>query len=360
METFPSKALPFVELLIAAHDPASLYEAFEVGLGSIFTHHSFLASFAFDLKHGGPTSTWSSPARAEHTPEWWGRNAAMHPGFAYAAARPGIQVALCSDVVPCSELEATPYYQTFMKPEGYYYALAFLVWQGGQIVGQVAVDRTREQGDFTDDERALALQLHPLLVAAYRRISSVHVAEDARLAQEQLLATLPIAAVVYSVRDRSVLFHNRASKDAVARWRGESAKKRPRAVTARWLPADIVDACASVAAAGATVLSARGPMRAVLRKMDARSHFASDVVLIVIEDEGARGKPSAGWLRVARKLSAAEQEVAKHAARGHTNIEIGKKLGKSSLTVKKQLESVFAKARVASRAELAAIVGGNA
>lgn len=356
-----SEVLAFAELLIAAHDPASLYRAFEIGLGAIYTHHSFVSSFAFDRKHGGPMSTWSCPARPEHTPDWWARNAAMHPGYKYAAEHPGIPVCRCSDALPDDELEDHPYYRTFVEPEGYRYAMAILVWDGPHVVGYVAINRSREQGDFDEDDRALALKLHPLIVAAYMRIASTHVLGDVRVAQGRLLATLPIAALIYSRRDRRVLFHNRASKDAVANWRGERARNRPRAVTASWLPSEIVDACTEVSRAGATVQCADRPMRAVLRQMDARSHFSSDVVLIVFEDderEVGAGKPSAAWLRLARRLSSAEQEAARLAARGLTNIEIGKHLAKSALTVKKQLESVFSKAGVANRAELTAYVAG--
>jgi DNA-binding CsgD family transcriptional regulator len=360
MEAFSADMLSFVQLLVGAHDPASLYRAFQVGLGAVFSHHSFVSSFAFDREHGGPISTWSCPARPEHTPDWWARNAAIHPGYEYASKHLGIPVCLCSDAVPNSAFEAHPYYQTFVKPEGYRYAMAILVWDGPQVVGYVAINRALEQGDFTEVERARALKLHPFIAAAYLRISSARVADDVRHAQERLLATLPIAVCVYSTRDGRVLFHNRASKEALARWRGEDNQKRPRAVTARWLPDEIVSACASVPAGGVAVRSARTPMRAELRKMDPRSHFASDVVLIVIEDDdGPAGKRTSGaWLRVARRLSTAEQDVAKLVATGLTNVEIGRRLGKSALTVKKQLEAVFAKARVANRAELTAVVAG--
>jgi DNA-binding CsgD family transcriptional regulator len=361
MESLDAAALSFAELLVGAHDPDSLYKAFELGLPAVFPlHHSLVASFAFNREHPGPGSTWSHPKRPEHTPEYWARNGAMHPGFAYAYERNGIQVCLCSDVPPATgSLDTEPYFLEFMQPEGYRHAMAILIWHNRELVGQVVVNRTKQQGDFDDVERARATALQPLIAAAYRRIAAAHGAVDARLAQERLLATLPIAAVVYAANDGRVLFHNRASKEALARWRGESAKKRPRAVTAKWLPSEIVDACAVVPAAGAQVPSARGPQRAVLRKMDARSHFANDVVLIVIEDDDDAGaRPSSSWLRIARALSGAEQDVAKLAARGLTNAEIGKKLGKSAGTVKKQLEAVFEKAGVANRAQLTAVVAG--
>jgi DNA-binding NarL/FixJ family response regulator len=361
MQSYSADMLSFVQLLVGADDPASLYAAFEVGLGAIFSHHSFVSSFAFDREHGGPLSTWSCPARPEHTPDWWARNAAMHPGYEYAYEHPGIPVCLCSDAISNSEFEKHPYYQTFAKPEGYRYAMAILVWDGAQVAGYVAINRTRKQGDFKEGERATALRLHPFIAAAYRRISSARVATDVRLAQERLLASLPLAVLIYSTRDGKVLFQNRASKEALARWRGESHKKRPRAITARWLPEEILNACTSVPATGVTVSNARAPIRAVLRRMDPGSHFASDVVLIVIEDDDAApGRMSGAWLRVARKLSTAERDVAKLVARGFTNAEIGKHLGKSALTVKKQLEAVFSKAGVANRAELTAVAAGFA
>jgi len=101
-------------------------------------------------------------------------------------------------------------------------------------------------------------------------------------------------------------------------------------------------------------------MRATLRRMDSRGHFEGGVVLIVIEEDGRTATPCAGWLQILRSLSPAEQQVAHEVARGRSNADIGRALGKSAATVKKQLESVFGKAMVSSRAELGALFSGLA
>ncbi len=355
----PPAALPLLELLIAADDPQSLYQAFELGLGPLFAPtHSLIASFDFE-QDGGPMSIWSSPKRLDHPPEWWRRNAEVHPGLKFARDNPGVAVTLCSDMMSEAEVERHPYFIEFMDPAGYRYAMGILVWQDQRPVGVVAINRARGQGPFTEAERAVALVIQPLLLRAYRRIARRRVEDDARRAQEALLATLPIPAVIHAVQQQRVLFANRAAREALARWRGEGARKRPRMVTNAWLPEEIREASAGLSRAGATVECPRGGMRALLRKMDAKSHFASDVVLIVIEDDEARtARSSAAWLGAARGLTTAERDAAMRAASGLSNAEIARALGKSALTVKKQLESVFAKVGVAGRTELAALVAG--
>ena len=55
-------------------------------------------------------------------------------------------------------------------------------------------------------------------------------------------------------------------------------------------------------------------------------------------------------------LSRCEQRVAWLASQGHRNAEIARRLRKSSMTVKKQLQSVYRKLEVSGRSRLIALV----
>jgi DNA-binding CsgD family transcriptional regulator len=356
MRSPPFAPLAFAAQLVRAHDPASLYHAIEVGLGPLFRHHALIASFDWT---GGAQSLWSSRPQLAYIPERLASAYDIAPGIPWARERPSINVFTMSDVVAEEDLDGHPYYREFMEPDGWRYGLSLIVRHRADVAGFVAILRRPEQRDFSALDRTRAKLLHPLIAAAWERLAKHSRDETAQRAQEALLSTLPLPVLIYSPRTRRVLFHNRASVDAVAHWRGEAARKRPRTVTARWLPPEIVAACNDVPRRGADVQYERGGMRARLRRMDPRGHFESDVVLIVIEGEsGVHAGQSSAWLELARDLSGAEQDVARLAAKGYNNVEIGKHLGKSGLTVKKQLEAVFSKTGVANRAQLTAVVAG--
>lgn len=352
--------LAFAAQLVAAETPASLFDAIDRGLRPLLLHDSINASFNFDRK-GHPHTVWSTAPQPPRTAEWAARFTAMNPGLAYLRRNVGRTVLCMDEVIPPDELEAHPFYQTFAKPAGWDHVLGLFVWQDDHIVGYIAVNRRAHQGAFTTEERALARALHPLVAAAHGRIAAARRDDDLQHVQEALLRALPLALIAWTPRDRRVLFHNRAAIEAIARWRGEGARKRPRVLKAPWLPASIVAASEAISRPSVEVNCPRGRLRAVVsraaspRTRTPRSHFAKDVVFIVLHEAGDARTPSDAWLRVASKLSTAEREVAKLAARGMSNAKIAAALGKSPLTVKTQLEAVFRKAAVDGRVELAAL-----
>lgn len=354
MPSLSPDALSFVAQLVRAHDPASLYEALRIGLCPLFTHHSIAASFNI-LSHGG-MSIWSSVPRPDHPPAYWERRLALEPAIPWLRERIGCTVCTVSDILSAKQLERHPYFLEFMKPEGWRYALAFVVWDHKEIVGFVAINRAAEHGGFTRAERTLAATLHPFLVAVWERLAT----NTVHLAQERILQTFPVAVLVYSPRAHRVTYYNRAATEALARWRGDEARTRPRAVTARWVPGEILAACDAMPLAGSEVRCLRTGMRARLSRVDPRAHFTTDAVLIVIDPAEDASAPSPRWLQAVGRLSLAEQLVATEAARGLSNAEIARVLGKSPFTVKKQLEAVFAKAEIKTRAQLAALYGGLA
>lgn len=354
-------ALDFIAQLVGAGDPAALYAAFETGLAPLFDCHSLVASFDFERDGSGAGSSWRWGPLPALPADAWARVNALLPALPYLKARPGLTVCVSDVVVPDALLEVHPFYREFMEPYGWRYSLALLVWERKALVGAVALNRTPVRGPFDAADQALAAALQPFVAAAWRRLADHGRERDARRAQEHLLQTLPVPAFVFSLRTERVLFHNVAALTAIAKWRGELAKKRPRTLTARGLPPANLAALRAMPDDERATHAIDGPqsLRARLRRMESREHFKSDVVLVVIDDAVPRSS-SAAWLRLARTLSPSELAVARETVRGLSNDAIASALGKSPNTVRKQLEAVFAKAGVRSRTELTARFGGAA
>ncbi len=102
---------------------------------------------------------------------------------------------------------------------------------------------------------------------------------------------------------------------------------------------------------GATLQGGR--LRVVVTSAGAEEGAGETVFLVRFEDdERARGAGVDGI----EKLSACEREVARLVAKGYSNDEVARQLGKSVLTVKKQLRAIFQKLQVPTRARLGALL----
>ncbi|MGQ0465355.1 MAG: response regulator transcription factor [Sporichthyaceae bacterium] len=79
---------------------------------------------------------------------------------------------------------------------------------------------------------------------------------------------------------------------------------------------------------------------------------ADEAVAYATRARGERGRPSFGWA----SLTPTELDVARQAAKGGSNAEIGRQLFIAANTVKVHLSHIYAKLGLANRAELAAEV----
>jgi DNA-binding CsgD family transcriptional regulator len=80
-----------------------------------------------------------------------------------------------------------------------------------------------------------------------------------------------------------------------------------------------------------------------------------EAIEYVRRSRGARQRPSSGW----HSLTPTELSVAKLAAAGLNNPEIGAKLFMSRGTVKTHLSHIFTKLGIGNRTELATIAAGR-
>ncbi len=268
-------------------------------------------------------------------------------------------------------LHRSRFYSKVLKRIGCEYGASLVAWRRKTWLGNLTILRSEAQGDFRDDELKALKFCHLHFQAAIKRIASF---QEEKLASQTLAALiwhLPTAAIVLDW-NLKLLFWNASSQERVAEWkRGirQAAVKRPR----RFLvPGEIV---AAIERRRPTLVEDRSthPKSANLVPLFQVSHlqlaeFTANVSFFrskslavskgtfvvvfqrrqVIPDERDRYDRMAG-------LTPREREVALLAAAGKNSRQIGKDLGTSAVTVRKQLHHVYKKLGINSRLELMAM-----
>jgi len=301
----------------------------------------------------------------------------LSPIGAYLGENPGTLLVRMSDVLPDRELAATEFFRRFMKPHDDRHFACFNFWHGGTFQGMIGLHRTGEQRDFTEAEIEYLSRLHPHFDAVLRRILELHRERAVRLSLERLLGNLPIATVLLDW-DLRVTYRNRSAVESCALWNFGLLRSRtekhfddfslPRAVfnfcesfKARWNPQHH-RLCQLITPAGANVPhpTVAGLSASVtLLQLDA-APLSMPIFLVRLEHNAepgnASGSGSAAILNQLARLSLREREVAQLVGTGCGNEEIATRLGKSVLTVKKQLRSIYEKLDVPSRGRLIAVL----
>lgn len=261
-----------------------------------------------------------------------------------------------------------PFYDEFMKPEGWLYSAAMLFWSAeGTFVGQLAFTRAVAQGDVTEAEMALLRRLHPHVNAAVQRLLALEHSSAAHKSLEQFVDTLPVGVAAVDW-DLNVNFVNRAAREAMAVW--GHGRKRARALKTRpILPRSIRAACeqlkedwtAAFAADDFTDLEravtishpkVRGFEATVQITQPATGRglqpsFTIVFALPALEDSEVR----CAFAELS-KLTSSEKGIARLAASGHDNAGIARELGISQSTVRTHLRHVFRKLGITTRAKL--------
>ena len=300
----------------------------------------------------------------------------LNPLQDHLAAHPGTTLSRMSDIVPDRELPRTEFFHRFMRPHADRFFASLNFWHDGVFQGLIGLHRTAEQRDFTAADMVLLDRLHPHFNTALHRILGVHRERAVRLSLEKLLVELPIATVLLDWEFR-VAYRNRAAIAACAVWnygrdRARSEKHTddfavPAAVLGfcrdfkrTWQPAHH-RCCALTTAEGVTLAhpEAAGLSASInLLQLDA-APLSMPMFLLRFEDTNgttfARGETADRLRRIAR-LTLREREVALLIGQGCSNEEAALRLGKSVLTVKKQLRSVYQKLSIDSRGRLIALL----
>jgi DNA-binding CsgD family transcriptional regulator len=301
----------------------------------------------------------------------------LSPLGGYLAAHPGTMLVRMSDVLPDRELVDTEFFRRFMQPHEDRHFACFNFWHGGAFQGMIGLHRTGEQRDFTEAEIEFLARLHPHFDTVLRRILVLHRERAVRLSLERLLGNLPIATVLLDW-DLRVTYRNRSAVELCALWNFGLLRARaekhsedfslPPAVIefcegfkARWNPYHH-RLCQLITPAGASVSHPTvAGLRASVNLLQLDAAPLSMPIFFVrlehhTESGHGNGSTSAAILPQLARLSVREREVAQLVGTGCGNEEIALRLGKSVLTVKKQLRSIYEKLDVPSRGKLIAVL----
>jgi DNA-binding CsgD family transcriptional regulator len=303
-----------------------------------------------------------------NTEHYFARLARLAPLNDLIRGSPGIQISRMSDHF---NPEGNPFYEEFMKPEGWAYSVGMFFWTSeGAFLGQLSINRTAEQGDFTNGEMTLLRALRPQVHAAVDRLLALENGAAARRGLEHSLRALPVPMLVVTW-DLGVSYLNNAACEAVIAWlHGPKAARAFNPSTE--LPADLRAACAKLKAAWNRSLqtddfpdlvrtvvlpNAIVPgFEAAVEIVDPHSgrSLQPSFVIQFFLPAGEDGEVTDALAKLS-KLTQAEQAVARLAAAGHGNTEVARELNVSPSTVRTHLRHVFKKLDISSRGKLASL-----
>jgi DNA-binding CsgD family transcriptional regulator len=295
----------------------------------------------------------------------------------YAPLAPTLSIRL-SDIIGYSRLVKTEFFRLFMRPYGDRYQAYLVLWESSVFQGLVGLHRTAQQRDFTDTEIHLLEQLYPYFENAGRRVLSSHREKARRMSLEILLGRLPIATIILDW-DLRVTYRNRAAEELGVLWNlGPQAARSLKPSQHFEIPPEIVETCRNLkntwdrgdgngvplGTDNHLVIEHQhlSGLRASVNvlQMDA-APLSLPMFLVTLESRGGSlgdgsedltGSQLALWARLTRS----EQRVAWLAGQGQRNAEIAGLLKKSTMTVKKQLQSVYHKLDVTGRGRLIALI----
>jgi DNA-binding CsgD family transcriptional regulator len=307
------------------------------------------------------------------------RYADLYPLGSIVLNNPEPHIYRQSDLLSLAQVRRTSFYRAFMAPEGWLYHCVLAFWENGKPFGLLGLHRRSEQGDFHDCEIQLLEELHPHLTAAWRRVYRLDRERAQRASVESMLARLPLPVVVADW-DLHVMFSNEAAARLCATEQLGTAARHLKLPATVVLPPSVQAACVALRApaggpgngghtpaahAGRTVAvggtsDAAWTAQVALERIDPVS-LSRPVFLVHFSpmangnQDPPRDVPSSA-LPLLVQLTRSERIVALLVRDGLRNREIARRLGKSTHTVAKQLQTVFKKLRASNRTRLAVLL----
>jgi DNA-binding CsgD family transcriptional regulator/PAS domain-containing protein len=349
---------------------AVLRAAFEVRRVTLFLGHIGLGEARF-VRTDPPI---------EHVNEWYSARGRENPFSAHIDSHPGLKYYRFSDVLPPREkFLGSEFYLKFAKPEGWDKGVSVLFWEKRSIRAMFSLYRSPRQPEFDAGEIALLHYLYPFIETAIIRIQKLHTERLARRNLEEFAWNIPVGLVLLDWTLK-VEFANPEARRICADWNlGPEAARAFNARDIFALPAQVLRQCellrdGILARDAKQFVSLSSDVARINHPTQPGSHaqitvlnssgsaLATPRFLIVLDERrpAASLENAGGSTRFAQAhlplLTPSERKIVEHLCTGLTNAEIAQLLNKSVLTVKTQLNSVFRKLGIKSRAKLMAYV----
>lgn len=362
--------------LHAAMEVEPLWRAVRTLLRAAFAPHR-VTLFLGHLGMGEARVVFTDPpiARANR---WYAARGKGNPFSPYIEAHRGLRFYRFRDVLPPpAEFRRTAFYRRFASPEGWDKGVSALYWSHQEVMAMFSLYRAPDQPEFSEEEMGLLRYLYPFIGTAIQRVQRLHSERLARHSLEEFNRQLPVGLVLLEWELRTEFANSEAHRQCAVWNLGPEAARIFNVRDAFAVPGEIEQACRRLRATMlardpkqplprpddvARVVSARdGRLRAQISVLHNPDSPLAKPRFLAVLDAGpavapAAGADSATRLRLLRELTPREREIAQLVCDGASNAEIAQALSKSVLTIKTQLNSVFRKLGVKSRARLMALL----
>jgi DNA-binding CsgD family transcriptional regulator len=374
--------------LHAALETEALWKAVQAVLRTAAPSHR-VTLFLGHLGMGEARVVLTDPPIARPA-DWYAERGKANPFTPFIEAHRGRKAYRFEEVLPeRKEWIASDFYRRFAKAEGWDKGYSMLYWAQREVTAMFSLYRSPREPEFSAGEEAALHWLHPYIGTAITRVQRLHTERLARRSLEEFNRHLPVGLVLVSW-DLKSEFANHEGQRQCLRWNHGPAGARALSPRDSFeLPAAVLGACAALKAA----VQARNPKKPTLLPGDVTavghpampelraqvslhnnpaSALARPRFLVVLDTRpgaapgGASGESALGGghaaggggehFGVLRELTPREREIALLVCEGCSNAEIARRLSKSVLTIKTQLNSVFRKLGVASRTRLMAML----
>jgi len=317
----------------------------------------------------------------EETEAWYRERGKLNPFGGYIDTHVGERYYRFRDILGSVEgFRKTEFYKRFAQPEGWDKGMSVMFWNGEEMRAMFSLYRSPRQKEFTEEEIGRILKLSRHIEIAIARIQKINREEAFRSALQSFTRKIPAPLILLDWSLKPI-FANLAAYDSAAAW--NLGKERAAPVNSRdyfRVPAQIKTAAGSLREYflrtgegdfGRTLpdpVIVEHPQQPELRARisavpHAQASLARPGFVVMFEDsqllkESADGVDKAERrARALQMLTPAERKVVERVCLGERNEAIAKVLGKSVLTVKTQLNSIYSKLGVESRAQLISRLG---
>lgn len=341
-------------------------------------HHSATLFLDAQEKVPGALTLHSQPSRRPAA--WWRARARLTPTHAFLNDHPGIKLYNLEQMLPAENgaRRRTDFYRHVLRPEGFDKLVGLTTWEKGERKSILVLRRAFAHAEFSRGEMNLLLNLHPIFERNLRRIEKQEEDRVCRSTLQQFINLLPQGVLLVNAK-REIVFANPEAFETCAMWNlGPEVARRMNSRAVFAIPPVFLETYETLLATHYALALAPGSGLGGLRcalTHPTQPTLRADLSLVAMDDplltrpclfaqlinHAALNAPTAAaqdrQLAVLAQLTPREREVALLVREGLGNGEISARLHKGVGTIKNQLQSIFAKLEVNSRAKLVARLG---